>query len=62
MPKYTYIRASAVRKLIKNKGKRCGVGFLGALDKFVQEKVERCCSLFNGHHKTLDGTLVNLIK
>jgi hypothetical protein len=62
MSKYTYIRSASIRRLIKQNGKRCGVDFLSAMDKLVAEKVERCCSLFNGHHRTLDGTLVNLVK
>ncbi|MBE3087472.1 MAG: hypothetical protein IMZ64_14795 [Bacteroidetes bacterium] len=62
MSKYIYIRASQVRKLIKESGKRCGVDFLSALDKDVAEKVKRCCGLFNGNHKTLDGVMVNLTK
>ena len=62
MSKYLYIRASEVRKLAKESGKRCGKSFLQTLDNFVKVKVERCCKIFNGHKKTLDESLVNLTK
>lgn len=61
MSKYIYIRASGIRQLAKENGKRCGRDFLHALDKFNKEKVLACCRQFNGHKKTLDGTLANII-
>lgn len=58
---YGYVRASGVRKLVKDNGKRCGSDFLHALDCFVYETVLKCVKQFNGHKVTLDGTVANLI-
>lgn len=59
---YGYIRASGIRQLVKENGKRCGKDFLQALDIFVKTKVERCCKVFNGHKATLDENLIYLTK
>lgn len=59
---YNYIRASGVRKLVKESGKRCGHNFLAALDKYCYEKILRCLKEHNGNRKTLDDTLVSLTK
>ena len=60
MSKYSYVRASGVRKLVKENGKRCGVDFLNVLDRFVYDTVISCCKQFNGHRKTLTSVLVKL--
>lgn len=62
MSTYSYIRASRVRQLVKENGKRCGKSFLQALDLYVYNKVMRCIKEHNGGVKTLDETLVNLTK
>ena len=62
MSKYTYIRASSVRQLIKENGKKCGSSFLAALDKVIYDKILRCLKIHNGNRKTLDDSLVNLTK
>lgn len=62
MSKYSYVRASGIRKLAKENGKRCGKDFLHLLDKLIYEKVLACCKQFNGHKKTLDGSLASLLK
>ena len=59
---YSYIRASGVRQLAKENGKRCGKAFLQTLDIYVRVKVERCCKTFNGHKATLDESLISLTK
>ena len=59
---YGYIRASGIRRLVKEDGKRCSSGFLSALDRYVYEKVMHCLKEHNGNRKTLDESLVNLIK
>ena len=59
--KYTYIRASGVRQLAKENGKKCGSDFLGALDRFVADKVKHCCEIFNGHKKKLDLTVLQVV-
>ena len=57
---YHYIRASGVRKLVKEKGKRCGAEFLDELDRFVFNTVCRCLSVWNGSKKTLDRTVLQM--
>jgi hypothetical protein len=52
-----YIKAAAVRKLVKSHGKRTATEFLIALDRFVQAKVEDSCKEHNGGKKTLDAAL-----
>ena len=59
---YAYIRASGVRQLVKEGGKRCGHIFLASLDKYLHDKILRCLEVHNGGKKTLDGSLVNLTK
>lgn len=58
---YRYIRASGIRKLVKEHNKRCGADFLDVLDRSVYEKVLSCCRAFNGHRKTLDGSLAEFV-
>lgn len=60
MAGYCYIRASGVRKLAKENGKRCSADFLDELNRFVYETVCRCIEQFNGHRKTLDRTVLKL--
>lgn len=55
---YAFIRASRVRNLVKENGKRCGADFLFALDKLAQEQVLECCQK-ERTRKTLD---VNTVK
>jgi hypothetical protein len=52
-----YIKASAIKKLVKSHGKRTANEFLLALDRFVQNKVEASCKEHNGGKKTLDAAL-----
>ena len=57
---YHYIRASGVRKLVKEKDKRCGAEFLDELDRFVYNTVCRCLSVWNGNRKTLDRIVLQM--
>jgi hypothetical protein len=50
----TYIVASKVRALTKENDRRCGAGFLKALDARVREMVITACRVHNGGKKTLD--------
>lgn len=61
MATYRYVRASGVRKRVKENGKRCGRDFLDALDRHIESVVNRCCVQWNGARKTLDATIINLI-
>ena len=61
MATYCYIRASGVRNLAKENGKRCSTDFLDELNILIYETVCRCIKQFNGHRKTLDRTIVQLV-
>jgi len=52
MARYSYIRASGVRLLAKDKGKRCRADFLSTLDRAVWKMVEEACEVSRGE-KTL---------
>ena len=58
---YHYIRASGIRKLVKDNQKRCGRDFLHTLDTHIYEIVLKCAAQFNGHKTTLDSTVANLM-
>lgn len=58
MAKYSYIRASKVRKLVKQYKKQCCADFIGALDKLVHHKIVIACEQFNGHRKRLTADLL----
>lgn len=58
---YRFVRASGVRQLVKDNGKRCGSAFLDALDRHIHDVVCRCVHQWNGSKKTLDTTVVNFI-
>lgn len=57
---YVFIRASKVRQLCKENGKRCGAEFLYALDKHIQEQILKCCQ-GERTRKTLDMDSVKMI-
>ena len=56
---YAYINASRIKKLVKENKKRCSKDFLTMLDKYIEERVVSACNkIFNGHKKTLNGSLL----
>ena len=59
---YRYVRASGVRRLVKELGKRCGADFLNMVDRHVYATVCRACAVHNGSKKTLDSTVFNFTK
>ena len=52
MGSYAYIRASGVRRLAKEKSKRCRADFLSTLDRTIFKMVEEACEVSRGE-KTL---------
>ena len=52
MARYSYIRASGVRKFAKEKGRRCRADFLSTLDRTIFKMVEEACEVSRGE-KTL---------
>jgi len=55
------IKASEVRKAIKEAGKRCSKDALVALDFHVQSLVEKLISEHNAGKKTIDASLVHYV-
>jgi hypothetical protein len=49
-----YIKASAIKKLAKAKGKRVSSEFLLSLDEYINAKIATACEEHNGGKKTLD--------
>lgn len=49
-----YIKASAIKKLAKEKGKRVSTEFLLSLDEYINGKIATACDEHNGGKKTLD--------
>lgn len=54
---FSYIRASGVKKLVKEKGRRSGVDFLEGLDNYVRYLVEKFCATEG--QKTLGVEVLN---
>lgn len=50
----SYINASAVRKLVRQHGKRVSKDFLVMLNSHIERKVIACSKEHNGGRKTLD--------
>lgn len=61
MATYCYVRASGVRRLAKENGKKCSADFLRVLDEYIEKTVRRCLNTWNGKRKTLDANLANFI-
>jgi hypothetical protein len=59
MDKYRYIKASLVRKVVKEHGKRVSKGYLTALDRHVYEKILKAVAVHNGGKKTLDTAVAS---
>ena len=54
----TYIKASLVRRLVRDHHRRVSVEFLEALDRYVAETVEKSIAVHNGGRRTLDATVL----
>ena len=61
----SYINASAIKKLVREGGKRPGKDFLQAVNDMVGSKLEKALQIHNGSKKTLDlevATLAGITK
>lgn len=56
---YKFIIASAVKKLVHDKDRRCAPEFLEALDSAVSALVRKACESHNGGAKTLDASVLS---
>lgn len=56
-----FIKPSAVRKFLKERGRRCGKDFLHHLDRYLYEKLEEAARQHNGGRKTVDSGVANFI-
>jgi hypothetical protein len=57
----TFIKASEVKKAIKEGGKRGSKEFLAAFDHAVEQLLQKCIREHNGGKKTLDAALVRYV-
>lgn len=58
MTRIQYLNQSAVRKLVKENGKRSSAEFLMALDDLVRSRVNAACKVHNGGRATLDASVL----
>lgn len=56
-----FIKASEVKKLIKESGKRTSKDFIQALDHYVEEMVKKAAAEHNGGKKTVDAGVAHLL-
>ena len=49
-----YIKAAAIKKFAKERGKRVSAEFLLSLDEYINNKMATACDEHNGGKKTLD--------
>lgn len=49
-----YIKASAIKKFAKERGKRVSAEFMLSLDEYINNKLSTACDEHNGGKKTLD--------
>jgi len=59
--KTQFIKASAVRQLAKDYGKRVSTGFIQVLDQNVKLDVYNSCQVHNGGKKTLDEAVAGYV-
>jgi ribosomal protein S20 len=57
----TYIKASEIRKAIKEGGKRASKDFFPAFDHAVEQLLQKCIREHNAGKKTLDAALVKYV-
>jgi len=55
-----YIKIKAVKEKFHQAGKQITRDGLMALDITMEQIIEKACRQFNGHHKRIDSTLINL--
>ena len=56
-----FIVVSAVKKLVKEGGRRTSAEFITLLDNYVEDKLNEAIKLHNGNKKTLDATVAGLV-
>jgi hypothetical protein len=55
------LRVSAIRSLVRSRGKRVSREFLSALDDYLEKKIHLACDEHNGGRKTLDAALAHYL-
>jgi hypothetical protein len=55
------LKASEVKKLVKEAGKRTGADFMPALDAAIHKKIQDCITFHNAGKKTLDASVVHFV-
>lgn len=55
------IKASLVRKLAKQEGRRISKQFLVLLDDYIRMKIQQACRVHNGGRITLNAEIAGLV-
>ena len=55
------IKPSAIKRIVKEKGKRTGSDFLESLNNMVHSKIASAVQIHNGGKKTLDREVAVLV-
>ncbi len=55
------LKASEIKKMVKEGNKRCSKDFIAALDAKVSKMISRAIAEHNGGKKTLDAILVSYL-
>ena len=58
----TYLNQKAIKTKVHDAGKQITKEGLEALDRKIDDYLNRLCGQFNGHKTRIDAVLVNLIK
>lgn len=57
-----YINATAIRKALKEKGRRCSPAALSWFDHLIQDRIDAVVRLHNGGKKTIDSALLGHVQ
>lgn len=55
------LKASEIKKMVKEGNKRCSKEFIEALDAAVAKKVAKCIAEHNAGKKTVDAGVVHMV-
>jgi hypothetical protein len=56
-----FIKNSAIKKYLKERGRRVGKDFIHALDVFIQDKLDQAVKVHNGGKVTVDASIAGYI-
>ena len=54
---YKYVKPGAIKKRLKELGRRCKPDFLDAMDRCIESKLAAAAAVHNGGRKTVDSDI-----